>query len=82
MNEINVTIPLETVNAAIQALAKMPYEFSANHIALLQQRGNEAINAMNAANAAKQAAEAAAKESLAKAEVPKAEPAKTAGDAA
>lgn len=57
MNEITVNVPLETVNACLQALAKMPYEFSASHIALLQERGQLAVNAANAANAAKQAAE-------------------------
>lgn len=46
---ISVNIPLETVNAAIQALADQPYKASAEHIRLLQQRAQEAINAFEEA---------------------------------
>lgn len=59
MNEITVNVPVETVRAAVQALAKMPFEFAFQHIQILEQRHNAAIEAFNAANAAKQAAAAA-----------------------
>lgn len=55
MNNITVSVPLETVNAALQALTKMPFEFAFRHIQLLEQLGNAAINAANAANAQPQA---------------------------
>lgn len=43
MQEITVTLPVETVNAAIAALSKMPYEFALPHITVIQQRGNAAL---------------------------------------
>lgn len=43
MNEVTITLPVETVNAAIAALAKMPYEFAKPHIEIIQQRGSEAL---------------------------------------
>lgn len=57
MNEISVNVPLDTVNAALQALAKMPYEFAVRHVQVLEQRGNAAIQAANAALAVKAAAQ-------------------------
>lgn len=52
MHPLNINIPLDTVNAAIQALFKMPYEFAAPHIQLLQARAQEAVQAYEAAQQA------------------------------
>lgn len=49
MQEITITLPVETVNAAIGALTKLPYEFSQPHIDLLRQRGNAALEALEKA---------------------------------
>lgn len=54
---ITVNVPLETINAAIQALAEQPFKTSAQHIQLLQTRAQDAINAFEEAQRA--AAEAA-----------------------
>lgn len=56
MNEISVNIPIATARAAIEALTKMPWDFAHQHIVMLEQRHNSAVEAANAANAAKQAA--------------------------
>lgn len=58
MNEITVNIPVATARAALEALTKMPWEFAHQHIVLLEQRHNAAVEAANMANAAKQAAAA------------------------
>ena len=50
--QIHVNIPLETINACIQALAEQPFKVSAQHIQLLQTRAQEAINAFEAAQRA------------------------------
>jgi len=47
--QIQVNVPLDTVNACIQALAEQPYKVSAQHIQFLQMRAQEAINAFEAA---------------------------------
>ena len=62
MNEISVNIPLATAQAAIHALMKMPFEFAYQHIMLLEQRQQAAVDAANMAHAAKQAADAKATE--------------------
>lgn len=41
--EITVTLPVETLNACLAALVKMPYEFANPHITLIQQRGAAAL---------------------------------------
>ena len=38
MNEITVTLPIETINASLHALTKMPYEFAQPHIDLIRDR--------------------------------------------
>lgn len=58
MNEISVNIPLASARAALDALTKMPWEFAHQHIVIIEQRHNAAVEAANAANAAKQAATA------------------------
>lgn len=54
MNELSINIPIETAQAAAQALMKMPWDFSNPHLMLLDQRIQQAVAA------AKQAQEAAA----------------------
>lgn len=54
--QIHVNIPLDTVNAAINALVEQPFKISAPHVQVLQQRAQEAINAYQLAQ--KMAAEA------------------------
>ena len=41
--EVTVTLPVETLNACLAALVKMPYEFAHQHITLIQQRGAAAL---------------------------------------
>lgn len=52
---ININVPLDTINACIQALAEQPFKVSAQHIQLLQTRAQDAINAFEAAQRAAQA---------------------------
>lgn len=42
--ELNITLSVETLNAAIAALAKMPYEFSQPHIDAIRARASAAMN--------------------------------------
>lgn len=49
MNEITVTLPIETLDACLAALAKLPYEFANPHITLIRQRGTEALNSQQKA---------------------------------
>lgn len=44
MNELTVTLPVETLDAALRALTKMPYEFAQPHIDLIRQRASAAIS--------------------------------------
>jgi hypothetical protein len=55
--EVTLTLPLETVNAALVALSKLPYEAAKPHIDIIQQRGAEALAAANAQQAPEAAAE-------------------------
>lgn len=41
--EVTITLPVETLNACLAALVKMPYEFAHQHITLIQQRGAAAL---------------------------------------
>lgn len=43
MNQITLTLPVETVNAALAALAKAPYEFAQPHIDLIRDRASAAM---------------------------------------
>lgn len=45
MNQVTLTLPIETVNAALQALAKTPYEFAQPHIDLIRDRASQAMQA-------------------------------------
>jgi len=65
MNEITITIPIDTVNAAISALAKFPYDQAQPHIDVLRSRAIMAV----------QEQERAAKDLDAKPVDPKVEPA-------
>ena len=40
---IELTLPLETVNACLTALSKFPYEQSAPHIALIRQQADPQV---------------------------------------
>ena len=42
-NTITLTLPLDTLNAALQSLAKMPYEFAQPHIDLIRDRASQAM---------------------------------------
>lgn len=44
MNELTVTLPVETFDAALRALSKMPYDFAQPHIDLIRQRASAALN--------------------------------------
>ena len=50
--EVTITLPVETINACIAALAKLPYEHTHMHIDLLKARATESMQA--AAQAAQQ----------------------------
>lgn len=41
--EVTISLPVETLNACLAALVKMPYEFANPHITLIQQRGAAAL---------------------------------------
>ena len=43
--EVNVTLPIETINACLAALVKLPYEQVQQHIEMLRVRTNEALAA-------------------------------------
>lgn len=42
--EVTVTLPLESINAALMALSKFPYEQARPHIELIKARVEEAMN--------------------------------------
>jgi hypothetical protein len=44
MQELTITLSVETLNAAIAALAKLPYEFSQPHIDAIRARATAAMN--------------------------------------
>lgn len=44
MNELTITLSVETLNAAITALSKLPYEFSQPHIEIIRARATAAMN--------------------------------------
>jgi hypothetical protein len=48
VKEITVTLPIETINAALGALAKTPYEFAQPHIDLIRDRAGKALAALAA----------------------------------
>lgn len=54
IEEITVTLPIDTLNACLQALSKTPYEFAQPHIDLIRDRAARALTA------ATQAAQASA----------------------
>ena len=59
MNLINLSVPLETVNAALVALSKFPYEQAQPHIDLIRGQAEPQAQAQAAAEAkAKAEAEA------------------------
>lgn len=58
--QIKLDLHLETVNAALTALGKLPYEFAAQHINVIQQQAAPQV----------EAAQAAAKQEAANAEQP------------
>lgn len=43
--EIKLTLHIDTVNAALTALAKMPFEFAAPHITVIQQQAVPQVQA-------------------------------------
>jgi hypothetical protein len=43
VNEVTITIPVDTVNAALAALSKFPYEQAQPHIDLLRSRASAAL---------------------------------------
>lgn len=43
--EVTVTLPVDTVNAALMALSKFPYEQSQPHIDLIRSRVDAALGA-------------------------------------
>ena len=45
MQELNVTIPVDTINFCLSALGKLPYEVSQPHIELLRSRASAALAA-------------------------------------
>lgn len=45
--EVTVTLPIDTVNACLAALAKTPYEFAQPHIELLRSRASAALAEQN-----------------------------------
>lgn len=45
IKEITVTLPVDTVNAALAALAKTSYEFAQPHIDLIRDRAGKALAA-------------------------------------
>lgn len=40
--ELTISLPVQTIQLALNALAKLPYETSATHIRLIEQRASEA----------------------------------------
>jgi hypothetical protein len=64
MNLINLSVPLETVNAALVALSKFPYEQAQPHIDLIRGQAEPQAKAQAEAQQAKELAE----QSLAKSE--------------
>ena len=46
--ELTITLPVDTVNACLAALAKFPYEAAQPHIDLLRARASEALAANEA----------------------------------
>lgn len=42
--EVTITLPVETLNACLAALGKLPYEFAIGHITLIKQRGDAALS--------------------------------------
>lgn len=57
LNEINLTLPVETLDAAIRALSKQPYDFAQPHIDLIRQRASAALNEQQNTQPAPEAAE-------------------------
>lgn len=50
--ELTITLPVQTIQLALNALAKLPYETSMQHIRLIEQRASEAAAAAQATEAA------------------------------
>lgn len=55
MNELNLTLPVDTLDAALRALSKMPYDFAQPHIDLIRQRASAALNGQQNAQPAPEA---------------------------
>lgn len=51
-DEVEVRLPIASIDAALQALAKFPYEQAQPHIDMIRARTNEAIQAQQAQQAA------------------------------
>ena len=47
--ELTLTLPVQTIQLALNALAKLPYETAAAHIRLIEQRASEASAAQRPA---------------------------------
>lgn len=53
IKDITITLPIDTVNACLGALAKTPYEFAQPHIDLVRDRASKALQEEQAKAAAK-----------------------------
>lgn len=58
--QIKLDLHLETVNACLTALGKLPYEFAAQHINVIQQQAAPQFEAAQVAAKAEQAEQPAA----------------------
>jgi hypothetical protein len=43
VQELKVTLPVDTINACLAALSKMPYEFAQPHIDMVRGRASQAM---------------------------------------
>jgi hypothetical protein len=59
--QIKLDLHLDTVNAALTALGKLPYEFAAQHILAIQQQAAPQFEAAQAAAASKDVTDVEAK---------------------
>lgn len=50
--ELTLSLPVQTIQLALNALAKLPYETAAAHIRLIEQRASEAAAAQQPAEPA------------------------------